>query len=64
MGDYGGDVRIACILEPRADDIGLVGKCKLFMDITNKKTSMICLGLARMFFLSGANYLGQCPLYP
>ena len=49
---------------PHADVTGLVGKCKLFMDVANKTTSMICFGLTRMFFLSGANYLGQRPLYP
>ncbi len=35
---------------PHADVTGLVGKCKLFMDVANKTTSMICFGLVRMFF--------------
>ena len=58
--DYGGAVCTAFILGPHADVIGLIGKCKLFMDVANKKT----LGLTCMVFLFSANYLGQCPLYP
>ena len=56
MLDYGGAVCTDFILRPHVDVIGLVGKCKLFMDVANKMTSMICLGLTRMFFLSGVNY--------
>ncbi len=53
--DYGEDVCTAFILGPHMDIIGLVEKCKLFMDIANKMMSMICLGLMRIFFLSGVN---------
>ena len=60
--DYGEAVHTAFILGPHVDVIELVRTCKLFMDVANKMTSMICFGLTRMFFLSGANYLGQCPL--
>ena len=62
--DYGGLCALLLYIGPHADVTGLVGKCKLFMDVANKTTSMICFGLTRMFFLSGANYSGQRPLYP